>query len=321
MTISLSIRFWLLLVPLIPSLIVTIFNLYYFLCNRALRIVLNNHVIIILLFYGLIEEITDISWQIHFYRTGNVLSSTPAFCLTYVFVGPYLTTSLKMLMGWASIERHILVFHRNWFGTKKKRVLFHYFPLFMCMIWPMIFYFVIFIILPCSIPFNYNIYQCNRYGCLLGNPAIQLVDSIVNYIMSPFIIVIFSVTLLVRVLYHRHRINQRIDWRNYRKMIVQLLALSFLYLVFQLPQVIMYVAYSAGLSRSIGGSYYSDSFFLIYYVTLLTPFVTVMSLPDLQTKCRNVILFWQRRRVVPPEMIIMKRRNALQTDALAPVTP
>ncbi|CAF3622090.1 unnamed protein product, partial [Adineta steineri] len=64
-----------------------------------------------------------------------------------------------------------------------------------------------------------------------------------------------------------------------------------------------------------------DAPFFLYSFTLLTPFVTVMSLPDLQTKCRNVILFWQRRRLVPPEMIIMKRRNALQTDALAPVTP
>ncbi|CAF4209470.1 unnamed protein product, partial [Adineta steineri] len=37
-----------------------------------------------------------------------------------------------------------------------------------------------------------------------------------------------------------------------------------------------------------------------FYIMLLTPFVCAMSLPELRTKRRNVMLFWRRRHPVGP---------------------
>jgi hypothetical protein len=123
MIIAYSIHFWLYLVPIIPSVLVTIFNLYHLLSSRALHTAPNNHVIILLLSCGLIQTLTSIVWYIHYYRTGTVLSSTPTFCGTWVFID-------------SSMERHILVFYPNWFATKSKRFLFHYLPLAICILWP-----------------------------------------------------------------------------------------------------------------------------------------------------------------------------------------
>jgi hypothetical protein len=84
--------------------------------------------------------------------------------------------------------------------------------------------------------------------------------------------------------------------------------------------MIMYVAYSAGLSRSIGSNYYDDAINFTYWVVLFTPFACVVSLPDLRRKCRKVIFFWRRNRAVAPQLELMARPNLRQMRAaVAPV--
>ena len=43
-----------------------------------------------------------------------------------------------------------------------------------------------------------------------------------------------------------------------------------------------------------------------------------MSLPDLRTKCRNVVIFWRRRRVVGPTILMRARSGVGQTGAVVP---
>jgi hypothetical protein len=320
MVISNYARSWILLIPLIPSILVSIFNLYHFLSNRTLRTALNNHAIILLLICGLFLEFTDIPWQINYYRTGTVSFSRPAFCFTWVFSSSAIYISVYLLMAWTSIERHILIFYPNLVGTKTRRFFFHYFPLAISILYPMIFYLIIFFILPCNIPINYNGRLCNLYNCVLTNFVMALWDSIGHFIMSAFIIVIFSVTLFVRVLYNRYRIRQRIEWRNYKKMALQLLPISALYILLQLPPMILYAAYSAGLSPNIAADYFGDSLLFTIWVILFTPFACALSLPDLGTKCRNVILFWQRSGAVGPTVLMRTHSKNGQTGAVVPTT-
>jgi hypothetical protein len=74
-------------VSVIPSILVTIFVLHHLLISRALRKAVNNHIIILLRFSGLILELTDLAWYIHYLCTGTAFSSTLAFCLAWVFIG------------------------------------------------------------------------------------------------------------------------------------------------------------------------------------------------------------------------------------------
>jgi hypothetical protein len=311
MTISNNLRGSLFILPLIPSVIVAIFNLYHLLINRALRTALNNHAIILLLCCGLVESLTDIPWQIYVYRNGVVLVSTPAFCTAWAFLSSSMYISIFILMAWASMERHILVFYPNWFRTKKNRLYLHYLPLATCIVYPVIFYFLFFIVLPCNAPIYYIFAECGLYACILRFHWTSLWDSIAHYIMPAFTTVIFSVALFVRVVYKRYRARGQIDWRNYKKMTAQLLPISVLYIAMQLPVMILYAGYSGGLSYRVGINYYSDGFYFTYWVVLLTPFATVISLPDLKTKCRN-LLFWRRNRAVQPVAIEMARRNINQ---------
>jgi hypothetical protein len=308
---------WLHIVPLIPSLIVTAFVLYHLLKSRALRTSLNNHSIILMLLFGLIMELTDTVWFIHFYRTGAAVSSTPEFCLAWAYIDSSLFVSASLLMSWASVERHILIFHPHWFATKTKCFLFHYLPLAIVSVWPLIFYFVMLLVLPCPLSFDYNRRLCGRYGCVNLIPWVAMFDSIAHYMVPAFIIVIFSVTLFVRVVYHKYHIRQRIDWRNYRKMALQLLSISLVYMVLEAPPMILNAAYLSGLSWDAAADYYSDMLDLSLWVILFTPFASATSLPDLKAKCRNLILFWRKRRAVRPETITMNSRKPGQTFTAA----
>jgi hypothetical protein len=182
---------------------------------------------------------------------GTALSSTHTFCLAWAFIDSSLFVSTSLQMSWASIERHILIFHPHWFATKTKRFLFHYLTLLIMSVWPLIFYLVTLLILPCDVPFDYNRRLCGHYDCINLIPWVAMFDSIAHYMVPAFIIVIFSVTLFVRVVYHKYHILQRIEWKKYRKMALQLLSISLVYMVLEAPPMVLNAAYLSGLSWDV----------------------------------------------------------------------
>ena len=309
MSISFVIWSWLFLVPVIPSVIVAIFTLYHLISNRTLRSALHNHVIILLLIFGLIVSLTDVIWLIYYFRMGIALSTTPAFCLVWLMIGSAIYVLIQVLMAWASIERYILIFYPNVLGTKTKRFLFHYLPLIICVVYPTIFYFIVFIILPCDRPFYYRAPLCARYLCLSQYSWLALWDSFFHFLLPAFIIGIFGITLFLRVLFTRYRVHRRIDWKKYRKLTLQLLPISIVYMALKCPPMIMFAVYTAGVDLGVGGKYFVDSIFFSYWSILFTPFASVISLPNLRAKCTKFICFWRRREAVVPQRFPMARLN------------
>ena len=305
---------WLFGVPLIPSVLVAIFVLYHLLADRVLRRALNNHVIILLLLCGLVESLTDIVWYIYYFWNGVSMSRTFAFCTTWAMSDSGVYVSIYILMTWASIERHILIFYPSWFGSKKKCLFFHYVPLALCILYPMIFYFVIFVIIPCEVPLNFGYRLCKRYACVSHVPWLSLWDSVGHYIVTAFLTVCFSVALFVRVLYKKYRVVRRIEWKKYKRLTMQLLPISILYITLQLPPMILYAAYSAGLSWNTAFDYFVDSSNFTYWVVLFTPFACVVSLPGLRKRCKNLILC-RRGHAIDPQAFSLTRSRGGQTRA------
>ncbi len=314
-----TVCFWLYLIVLIPSIICSLFLLYHLLINPALRTALNNHVVILVIFLGLLYEVTDIVWLIYYYHTNSALIMKPSFCLVWVLIDTAGYVTLSILVAWASIERHILIFHQNWVSTKTKRVLIHYLPLIILSLYPALFYVFVYCVLPCEPYFDYNSALCDYFSCIYSRPFVTMWATTVNYIIPIFSIVIFSLALLLRVLYQKYRMRQRIQWRNYRKMAIQLLSISAVYVLFLLPWTILSTAYIAGLPLSVGADYYSINSYLSYFVVMLTPFVCVMSLPELRKKFTSILLLQCRpTRVVHPEIMTMTRLNPVRTVTVMP---
>ncbi len=152
--ISPFIKFWLYLVLLIPSIICTLFILYYLLFDRTLRHSLNNHVIIVLLFTVLFCELTQYPWMMYYHAHNNIWSRPYIFCLIWGFIDWAVYMLQLLLFAWASIERHILIFHDKWVATKKKRLFVHYLPLVIIITYWLIFYTYVYFYSSCRNRFN-----------------------------------------------------------------------------------------------------------------------------------------------------------------------
>ncbi|CAF3730329.1 unnamed protein product [Rotaria sp. Silwood1] len=83
-SLSAFVRFWILILFDIPSIACTFFLLFHLILNRTLRHEINNHIIIILLIFGLAGQLIDIPLYLTFItHAGIVFPSTSATCLIW----------------------------------------------------------------------------------------------------------------------------------------------------------------------------------------------------------------------------------------------
>ena len=290
------IRFWLLLLSDIPAIACTLFLLYHLLFKRTLRQALHNHVVIILLINAIPCYLIDVLSYIIFLQLGYVWIFTPAFCALWSFVDIGLFDMIAMLMAFAAIERHILVFHRRWMITRRKRILFHYLPLCLIVIYYFVFYISVIFFPPCENLFDSSQPWCG-YPCYYDDTIIFMYDTVVNCIIPVLLIIILSIGLIVRFIRQKRRVRQRMRWRKHRKMVIQLLSISSLYLIFYLPLLILLTAHQYGLPEEIGADVELYTYFLSLYVILLLPYICLGSLPELWKYLNIYPIRWIRARL------------------------
>ncbi|CAF0738017.1 unnamed protein product [Adineta ricciae] len=297
--ISRNFKFWSYLIFLVPSILCSLFVLYHLLFDRTLRRSLNNHVIILLLFTVLLCEVSNYPWMLYYYAHNNVWQRSFVFCSIWGFFDWAIYILQLMLFAWASIERHILIFHDKWVSTDRKRFYVHYLPVIVILIYWLIFYSVVYFFPPCRNVQNNGSMVCIT-ACIFNNFPFRAFETFFNNIIPSLIIVFASAALLWRVLRQRYRVRQQIQWRKHRKMTVQLLWISALYLLITAPLAIIIFLGLCGLLANIGTAFGTLAIYASYYIVLLFPFVSLLSLPELYIKLKKM-LHLQRR--------IERRRN------------
>ncbi|CAF3282514.1 unnamed protein product [Rotaria socialis] len=261
---SRPLRFWLLIAFDIPSIICSLFILDHLLSSRTLRHDLHNHTIIILLLLALVFQLTDIPLYLDFILKGRVEPQTPSRCLIWWLVDLGFYNTAAIVLAWASIERHILIFHIQWLS------ILIFFP-------------------PCKQTYDYTLPVCSATPCYLLDPALGIWEMGVHGCLCTLIIAFFNITLLIRVVLHQKRSRRIFHWKKYRKMISQLLLISMLYLLFNLPIMIIWVARNCGLLADVGVEEQFVAFFLTYWVMLLLPMVSLFSLPHLKKNLMRLV--------------------------------
>ena len=294
-----TLRFWSFLLVYIPSFLCLLFVLYHLLFDRALRNALHNHVIIILLFICLIAEVTFYPWMFYFYQNKHVWERSRMFCVIWGFLDWILYVLHTMLFAWATVERHILIFHDGWVSTKKRRFFVHYLPLILLPIYLFIFYAVMYFFPNCENRLQPSELLC-IFPCLYDIYVLSMWDFVADQILPILIIVLFSSGLLVRVLLQKVRMRRTIHWRKHRKMTIQLLSISFFYAMILLPYAAVYTVRLCGLTSPLITGFSAYTNFLSYFMILLFPFVCFMSLRELQTKMKNIFQLRQQIRWMAP---------------------
>jgi hypothetical protein len=298
-----ELQFWLLLVFGVLSLLCSLMIIREYLCNKNKRRALHNHAILLIIIINVILIATDFSWMLDsLRRPGQILSATSTFCLFWLFFDYALYTGQTVILAWASIERHILIFRSSIMKNRSKQILYHYLPLSLLIIYVVIFYVVVIVFPPCENQFDYTIVECNSNPCYLRVASLVLWDTIVNSIIPTLIIVVFSISLLCRILIHRRRLHRSIQWRKHRQMSLELLTFSAVYTFLNLPFTVMTIVDSmspSGITLDFLAQLYF--FFLTYGVSLSMPFVVFLRYFSHRGHRRRPFLlcFGRHRRIQP----------------------
>jgi hypothetical protein len=286
---SRSIKFWILLVFQIPSILCSIFILYHMFVLPTYRRTLANHVITIMLIVSLLSVTIDLSLTLNYLREGFVNPPSISFCFFWMYIDYSLYASGMLLTAWASIERHILVFALQYFRLSYQIIFGHYFPIIICLIYPFIFYIYTIFIYPCQ----NNFLDFNKTLC--GSPCFKRESYIFNWydmlmhsVFPSILIVTFSVALLIRVIRKKRRIQQQLfSWKKQRRIAVQLLSISCLYIIMNLPLFIIILIQKCCLTTFAVAEHELYFFYLYYFLVLILPFVCLGSFSDLRKKLKR----------------------------------
>jgi hypothetical protein len=244
--------------------------------------------------------------MLYYYNFGDTWEATIPISATrfWTFIDSLGYQTQLIGLAWASIERHILVFNSQWIATKKKRFFAHYLPLMIVLIYCFTYYFVFDLFPFCGDLHLPSPTNGVPFSCIFIHPIMGKFDAICNLIIPTFIIFTSSLALFVRVLRQKAGLSQGIQWRKQRKMTIQLLSISILYLVFNFPRTILLIIDLCGVnSYSVVNALVYTAYFAIYTL-FLYPFVCCGSLPDIGTKLKK-LFFCRKQQAIVPQSLAM----------------
>jgi hypothetical protein len=297
-TVDLSneIKYIIMQICLIPSIICSIFTLTHLLLNRHLRSTLNNHTSLILLIISTFDSFFSHPLTLNYLRISHVVPSTNTMCLFWNFVNLIFTVSTYWTMAWGSVERHLLIFHTPLFNNQRGRVLFHYIPLFITTIlYPIVANIVVILLYPCQNQFNMVSLFCG-FPCSLKVPSVALYTRFAHQFIPVFIVAGATLTLIIRVIKKKRQIQTNLfNWRRCHRIIIQLLALVSVFLILTLPATTVSIVQNCCLPNFAVIVEVSYLNFLVRFVTIFMPFFCLSSLPEIRSK----LLLYKKIQVRP----------------------
>lgn len=123
-------------------------------------------------------------------------------------------------------------------------------------------------------------------------------ETIVHQMIPVLIIVMFSIGLLLRIIERKYRMRRVIQWRKHRRMTIQLLSISLVYLLFSFPSTVVYTMTFFSSIEIVTDLAWQWTGFLSYFTFLVFPFVCALTLPGLRQKLKAMMNCRQRRATV-----------------------
>ena len=286
------VKFSILLTLGIPAVLLSLLICYFFFKNRTVFQTPQNHALFILLVVNFIQLSIVLPFSIHFYAVGSVTPATPIHCTAWTFLAFTLSAISQFLIATISVQRHMLVFNSRILRIRWKLIVFHHFPLIFCLIYPTIFYVFAILVYPCDgNQWDYRNSVCGSACCyLLYNKVLGTFDGIFNNGMPILVNAVANALLVIRVIKQKRQRGQRLNWKQQRRMTVQLFCISSLYLVCWTPTLIVILVQILGhptFMAEILTTYFLE---LISLISLLLPWLCVCLVPELlrwiKVKCR-----------------------------------
>ena len=290
------IKFVLFSAPLGPSLICSLYIIFCFFHEDNLRR-RPNYVMIAIIVIDFLELIADLlPITLFFLYNGHVYSLS--ICLYWV-TGNYTMQGISAwLTAWASIDRYLLIFFRN-----QNTFLRHDLPILVIFIFLIIWYLIVTLTHPCRQDrFDGNEFLCGG-PCFNDNVVTATADWIVIVLLPALLIAVFNCLLLIRVLMQKHRrrtglVRRTFSWRKKLKLFIQLLSVSLVYLIAQVPLVMISLVHLFGPTNFLIDISHIWLYYMPYLIYIVTPFAYVATTKE----CQKYFRKW-RNRVEPVAMM------------------
>jgi hypothetical protein len=263
------------LVLQIPAIVVSLFIFAYFITHRGLLRFPQNQALLLLLVVNFIQVSCDLPMPIHFYQLGYVIPATAAYCTWWTFFEYTLSAISEFLMATISIQRHMLVFNSHILRIQWKRYLLHDLPLLLCVVYPTILYLILVVFYPCDgTQWDFTLHLCGAANCyLLYNKTLATLDWVIDSGLPILLILLANGALVVRVVWQKHHHVQLRSWRKQRRLTLQLVAISSLYLIAWLPSTGIALVELLGSPTFLAEFQSNYALDLIYLVCLFLPWI------------------------------------------------
>ncbi|CAF1445886.1 unnamed protein product [Rotaria sordida] len=294
------VKFAVLLSLQIPAIALSLLIFVFFIKHRTDLRAPHNQALFILLLVNFIQLSFALPLPLHFYHHSYVNPATPTFCTWWTFFEFTLYVTSEYLMATISVQRHMLIFHGYVLRISWMRIVLHNLPLLLCLIYPMIFYFFAIILYPCDgMQWDYTSNLCGFGDCyLLFDKVLGTFDWSFNNGLPMVVNALANIALIMRVVRQKRRFQQALTWRQHRRMTVQLLAISNLYIIAWGPSLIVGLVQILGYPTFLA-QIQTDFFLdLIYVVCLFLPWVYLSLLPKLIKWIKELFRYGQRRNLV-----------------------
>ncbi|CAF3864598.1 unnamed protein product [Adineta steineri] len=301
------IKFIILLIFQLLSICCSLFLFFHLITKPKLRRSLRNHTIITLVIISFFQTISDLPLTLEYLRIGQASSSV--FCLLWNFFAFSNYAVGVWVMTWASLERHFLIFHPGLMNTTRGKFFFHYIPLFISLFIPWMYYIAMIFFYPCTNTFYLSALFCG-WCCYAYNDALVTFNWLMYGVIPVCLITTLNIWLIIRVVLQKRHVQQQINWRQHRRMTVQLLSVACLYIFFDGPAVII------GIIRLGVPTFAADIqilylYYIVYFLPLLVPFICLANFREL----------WNKNRVqVNPLMPLTRTRTVRRTGIVKPTT-
>jgi hypothetical protein len=318
------VKFSILLALQIPSFGCSLYLFCQFAARPKFHLTLHNHVVLVLLCNSFLFVTIPVSASEAFFFTSHVRPERNVFCAFWTWIHYSINISNLILMAFACAERHWLVFRLNAMSTKRIRATCHYVPLVICTTYPWFFYFVFIFLYQCEPVYDFNELLCVM-PCYFLNLRMANIDTFLNNWMPIFAIPILTGILFIRFLAQKHRMRIKIfQWKRDRKMVLQLLAITSLYVFMWSPlQAVAITNYiwHGGMATQFEIDYL---YALPYFIHLLYPFVILFSNSDFTRRTRIATQEQQKTgqlqkmlKTTPMNPCVLERKRSEQVNVSA----
>ena len=300
------------------SILCSLLLLYFFAClPQFCQQYYAHHTFIYLLVGAFVTNTIDVPILLMYFQNYHQIASLKdpnAFCIFWRILDYSIYSINLWLTALFSLERYIMIFFKQVVMKSKKRRLCAYYGLAIFVV-VSIFVWYIYLIrfYPCVQPESLDFTQiycgvpCYQ---VKANEILLNFDWILYALLPVFLTILFTFILISHVIYQKHKISRHLinqeTWKRTRKMFLQLLPITLIFSVFNMPLIIIGLLSISGTWYAITPYFYASC--LSYCWPICMPFAIISKQKTIQK--RLFVLFIRRRtnKITPMAMNDLQMR-------------